>query len=76
MRKWRCIKDKGQKKKIFLKNSYGKCRESGLKVVHSSILSKRSSSCSELVDEVVEAWNAGLETLSLSDVLNELATLG
>ena len=32
--------------------------------------------CSELVDEVIEAWNAGLESLSLSDGFDELATLG
>lgn len=32
--------------------------------------------CSQLVDEVVEAWNAGLESLSLSDGLDELTSLG
>ncbi len=34
------------------------------------------ASRSELVDEVVEGGNALLESLSLSDGLNELATLG
>ncbi len=32
--------------------------------------------CSELIDEVIEAWDAGLKTLSLSDGFDELATLG
>jgi len=31
---------------------------------------------SQLVDEVIEGGNAGLETLSLSDGVNELTTLG
>jgi len=35
-----------------------------------------SLSCSELVEEVVEAWNAFLESLSGSDALDELASLG
>jgi hypothetical protein len=37
---------------------------------------ERWEACSQLVDEVVEGGNAGLETLSLSDGVNELTTLG
>lgn len=37
---------------------------------------ERLEACSQLVDEVVEGGNAGLETLSLSDGVNELTTLG
>ena len=34
------------------------------------------ATCSELVDEVVEAWDAGAETLSGTDLLDEGGTLG